>query len=191
MPFSGVVGAIMRPVGGWVADKLGGARVDLLEFHRHGGKRGGILGIPPPWGLRRKLRGFRPCSSCVRHHRNRHGSTFRMIPVIFPAEGSGMRKGRGPLHRKQALKDAGGSRRRHRFSRPFRLWSISSSRKRSASSISLTGGPSPALYASCLLCHLHSCDVVVLFAAETQDPMLRTLNEQQLESHDDRPRTTP
>ncbi|NJD57357.1 MAG: NarK family nitrate/nitrite MFS transporter [Nitrospirae bacterium] len=79
-----LVGAAIRPVGGWLADKLGGARVTfwnfivmaaavfgVLYFLPHGGSGGNFWGFLIMFLLLFTTTGIG------------NGSTFRMIPVIF------------------------------------------------------------------------------------------------------------
>ncbi len=78
------IGALIRPLGGWLADKLGGARVTLwtfvvmaalvlalLAFLPHGAERGSYYGFLVMFMLLFASAGIG------------NGSTFRMIPVIF------------------------------------------------------------------------------------------------------------
>ena len=58
-----LVGAIMRPVGGWVADKLGGARVTFWNFIVMAASVGGILAFLPGMPSAGTSGGFSPCSS--------------------------------------------------------------------------------------------------------------------------------
>jgi NNP family nitrate/nitrite transporter-like MFS transporter len=82
-----LVGALIRPVGGWLADKLGGARVTfwnfvamalgvvaVLQFLPHGGQGGHFVGFLVSFLVLFATAGIG------------NGSTFRMIPVIFMTE---------------------------------------------------------------------------------------------------------
>jgi NNP family nitrate/nitrite transporter-like MFS transporter len=82
-----LVGALTRPVGGWLADKVGGARVTfwtfilmaaavwgVMQFLPHGGAGGSFAGFLSMFVLLFALTGVG------------NGSTFRMIPVIFLTE---------------------------------------------------------------------------------------------------------
>ena len=80
-----LVGALARPVGGWLADKLGGARVTFWNFVVMAAAAGGVLSSSPVAAQGRQLRRLpRPCSCCSSLTTGiGNGSTFRMIPVIF------------------------------------------------------------------------------------------------------------
>jgi NNP family nitrate/nitrite transporter-like MFS transporter len=81
------VGALIRPVGGWLADKVGGARVTFWNFVAMAlGVLGVIYFLPQP-GAAGNLTGF--FSSFIVLFLTAgigNGSTFRMIPVIFTDE---------------------------------------------------------------------------------------------------------
>ena len=107
-----LVGSITRVLGGWISDKLGGARVTLLVFIGmvisvfllmlfipekaadgtfSGGNFWGFLAV---FILLFALSGVG------------NGSTFRMIPIIFLTERTAEAKGKGEEAEKQALVDA-------------------------------------------------------------------------------------
>jgi NNP family nitrate/nitrite transporter-like MFS transporter len=79
-----LVGALVRPVGGWLADKLGGARVTFWNFVVMAAAAAGVLAFLPEGGQGGSFAGFLAmflvlfATSGVGN-----GSTFRMIPVIF------------------------------------------------------------------------------------------------------------
>ena len=79
-----LVGALVRPVGGWLSDKLGGARVTLWTFFAMAACAGGVLAFLPRGGQPGHFGGFLAMflllflTSGVGN-----GSTFRMIPVMF------------------------------------------------------------------------------------------------------------
>jgi len=79
-----LVAALVRPLGGWLADKLGGARVTLWSFIAMAAGVLGVLGFLPQGGQGGSYYGFLAtfmllfASSGIGS-----GSTFRMIPVIF------------------------------------------------------------------------------------------------------------
>ncbi|ODV12010.1 MAG: nitrate/nitrite transporter [Rubrivivax sp. SCN 70-15] len=89
-----LVGAVIRPFGGWLADKLGGARVTLWNFVVMACAVGGVLWFLPkgdaaalalPWGpAGGSFAGFFVSFLLLFLTTGiGNGSTFRMIPVIF------------------------------------------------------------------------------------------------------------
>jgi NNP family nitrate/nitrite transporter-like MFS transporter len=143
-----LVGAIMRPVGGWVADKLGGARVTFWNFIVMAASVGGILAFLPHGGSGGNFWGFLGMFILMFVTTGiGNGSTFRMIPVIFLTERKREAEGKGAAAQEQALKDAAkegaaviG------FSSAFAAYGAFFIPKAFGSSISLTGGPESALY---------------------------------------------
>ncbi|MCR4310823.1 MAG: NarK family nitrate/nitrite MFS transporter [Deltaproteobacteria bacterium] len=143
-----LVGAIMRPVGGWVADKLGGARVTFWNFIVMAASVGGILAFLPHGGSGGNFWGFLAMFILMFVTTGiGNGSTFRMIPVIFLTERKRDAEGKGAAAQEQALKDAA----REAaavigFSSAFAAYGAFFIPKAFGSSISLTGGPESALY---------------------------------------------
>ena len=107
-----LVGSITRVLGGWISDKLGGARVTLLVFIGmvisvfllmlfipeklpDGTFQGGNF-----WGF------FAVFILLFALSGVGNGSTFRMIPIIFLTERTAEAKGKGEAAEKQALTDA-------------------------------------------------------------------------------------
>jgi len=76
-----LVGAVIRPFGGWLADKLGGAVVTFWNFVVMAAAVVGVL-----WFLdQQSFAGFFACFMLLFLTTGiGNGSTFRMIPVIFP-----------------------------------------------------------------------------------------------------------
>ncbi len=102
-----LVGALMRPFGGWLSDKLGGARVTFwnfvvmvigvlgaLFFLPHDGQSGNFYGFLAMFMLLFTTAGVG------------NGSTFRMIPVIFMNERQRAAAGKGREAEEQAVRDA-------------------------------------------------------------------------------------
>jgi NNP family nitrate/nitrite transporter-like MFS transporter len=143
-----LVGAIMRPVGGWIADKLGGARVTFWNFIVMAASAGGILAFLPHGGSGGNFWGFLAMFILMFITTGiGNGSTFRMIPVIFLTERKREAEGKGAAAQEQALKDAAkegaaviG------FSSAFAAYGAFFIPKGFGSSIRLTGGPESALY---------------------------------------------
>jgi len=102
-PFTG---ALMRPLGGWLADKFGGARVTLWVFIALAAGVLGVLAFLPRDGQGGSFYGFLAAFMLLFASAGiGNGSTFRMIPVIFlnrhlRAAGAGADAG------EQAVRDA-------------------------------------------------------------------------------------
>ncbi|PAT42007.1 NarK family nitrate/nitrite MFS transporter [Vandammella animalimorsus] len=103
-----LVGSLTRPLGGWVSDKLGGARVTLWTFI---GMVAAVLGVlaflPGQGGQGGHFGGFLAMFIVLFALTGvGNGSTFRMIPVIFLHQHTEAAKGRDAAAQKQALTDA-------------------------------------------------------------------------------------
>jgi len=102
-----LVGALVRPVGGWLSDKLGGARVTFWNFVAMAAAAGGVLLFLPEGGQGGSFPGFLAmflllfATSGVGN-----GSTFRMIPVIFSTHHERLAAAGGAAAREQGKKDA-------------------------------------------------------------------------------------
>ncbi len=82
-----LVGAVIRPFGGWLADKLGGARVTLWNFIVMTVAVMGVTVFLPSGGNEGQFGGFFVCFLVLFMTTGiGNGSTFRMIPVIFLTE---------------------------------------------------------------------------------------------------------
>jgi NNP family nitrate/nitrite transporter-like MFS transporter len=77
-----LVGSLIRPVGGWLADHLGGARVTLVNFVLMGGSACVVLAASKQHSLPLFLVGF---ISLFVFSGVGNGSTYKMIPAIFKA----------------------------------------------------------------------------------------------------------
>jgi NNP family nitrate/nitrite transporter-like MFS transporter len=117
-----LIGAVIRPFGGWLSDKMGGARVTFWNFVVMAAAVGGVL-----WFLSAKsFAGFFACFMLLFLTTGiGNGSTFRMIPVIFPP--------------KEASPVLG-------FSGAIGAYGGFFIPKSYGTSISMTGGPEMALY---------------------------------------------
>jgi MFS transporter, NNP family, nitrate/nitrite transporter len=107
-----LAGALARPVGGWISDHLGGARVTFWTFL---GMIAAVLGVIF----------FMPAASAAGNYAGNfggflgmfvllfmltgigNGSTFRMIPVIFMTEHQRRSQGLDAEAQRQAMHDAG------------------------------------------------------------------------------------
>jgi NNP family nitrate/nitrite transporter-like MFS transporter len=139
-----LVGAVVRPFGGWLADKLGGARVTFWNFIVMAAAVGGVL-----WFLEMKsFAGFFACFMVLFLTTGiGNGSTFRMIPVIFLTERTRAAAGKGKGAEEQAIKDANKEAAAVLgFTSAFAAYGGFFIPKSYGTSISLTGGPEAALY---------------------------------------------
>jgi NNP family nitrate/nitrite transporter-like MFS transporter len=79
-----LVGALARPFGGWLADKLGGARVTFWNFVAMSILAAGVLGFVPRGGDPGSFAGFLAMFLLLFATSGiGNGSTFRMVPVMF------------------------------------------------------------------------------------------------------------
>jgi NNP family nitrate/nitrite transporter-like MFS transporter len=78
-----LVGSVARPIGGWLADRVGGARVTMFNFILMGAATAGVIHFIEMHSFPGFLTMFLALfvTSGVGN-----GSTFRMIPAIFRAE---------------------------------------------------------------------------------------------------------
>ena len=78
------LGALARWAGGWIADKLGGARVTILSFVGMAAAIIGVITFLPAGGDSGNFTGFFVCFlAAFLFSGIGNGSTFRQIPVIF------------------------------------------------------------------------------------------------------------
>jgi NNP family nitrate/nitrite transporter-like MFS transporter len=102
-----LVGALVRPLGGWLSDKLGGARVTLWSFVAMLAGVAGVLGSLPQAGAGGSFYGFLAMFMVLFVAAGiGNGSTFSMIPVIFLAEHRRESARRGGPAAAQALREA-------------------------------------------------------------------------------------
>jgi MFS transporter, NNP family, nitrate/nitrite transporter len=82
-----LVGALIRPIGGWLSDKLGGARVTFWNFIVMAAAVTGVIFFLPQNGDAGNFWGFFAMFMLLFLTTGiGNGSTFRMIPVIFLTE---------------------------------------------------------------------------------------------------------
>jgi MFS transporter, NNP family, nitrate/nitrite transporter len=151
-----LVGALARPVGGWLADRMGGARVTLWNFVAMSAAAAGVLAFLPRGGDGGSFAGFLALFLVLFATSGiGNGSTFRMIPVIF-ATFHERRAGRGAA-REQATKDAAKeSAAVIGFSSAVAAYGAFLIPRAFGVSVSATGGPAAAilgfiaLYVSCV-----------------------------------------
>lgn len=102
-----LVGSLTRPVGGWISDKLGGARVTLFTFAGMIAAVAGVMMFLPAGSRAGDFNGFLAMFIVLFALTGvGNGSTFRMIPVIFLRERTQAAQGKGPAAQKQATADA-------------------------------------------------------------------------------------
>ena len=142
------VGALVRPVGGWLSDKLGGAVVTFWNFIIMALAVAGVLYFLPNGGAGGNFWGFLAMFILLFFTTGiGNGSTFRMIPVIFLTERQRDAAGRGPEALEQAVRDAAKEAAAVLgFSSAFAAYGAFFIPKGFGSSIKLTGGPEAALY---------------------------------------------
>jgi MFS transporter, NNP family, nitrate/nitrite transporter len=143
-----LVGAVVRPFGGWLADKLGGATVTFWNFIVMAIAVVGVLYFLPSGGSGGNFAGFLTMFLILFLTTGiGNGSTFRMIPVIFATERTREAAGKGKQAQEQALKE--GNKEAAAvlgFSGAIGAYGGFFIPKSYGTSISLTGGPEMALY---------------------------------------------
>ena len=143
-----LVGAALRPFGGWLADKMGGARVTLWNFFVMALAVGGVIYYLPSGASGGNFAGFLTMFLVLFLTTGiGNGSTFRMIPVIFATERTREAAGKGEHAQEQALK-AGNKEAAAvlGFAGAIGAYGGFFIPKSYGTSISLTGGPEGALY---------------------------------------------
>jgi NNP family nitrate/nitrite transporter-like MFS transporter len=143
-----LVGALVRPVGGWLADKLGGAVVTFWNFIVMAAAVFGVLYFLPHGGVGGNFWGFLAMFILLFFTTGiGNGSTFRMIPVIFLNERQREAAGKGAAAEEQAVKDAGKEAAAVLgFTSAFAAYGAFFIPKSFGTSIAATGGPEMALY---------------------------------------------
>ncbi len=142
------VGALIRPVGGWLADKLGGARVTFWNFILMAGFVVGVLYFLPQNGVGGNFWGFLAMFILLFATTGvGNGSTFKMIPVIFLDDRLLEAAGKGKEAEEQAIKDANKEAAAVLgLTSAFAAYGAFFIPKSFGTSISMTGGPHAALY---------------------------------------------
>ena len=155
-----LVGALTRPVGGWISDKLGGARVTLWTFVGMIAAVCAVLAALPHDGQAGSFQAFLAAFIVLFALTGiGNGSTFRMIQVIFLTERQRDAAGKGDAAQKQALQDAGKeSAAVLGFSGAIGAYGGFFIPKSFGTSLELTGSPDAALY--CFIAFYLSCVLV-------------------------------
>ena len=142
------VGALIRPFGGYLADRLGGARVTFWNFIVMALAVVGVLYFLPSGASGGSFAGFFAMFILLFLTTGiGNGSTFRMIPVIFLTERQRAAAGKGPEAAEHAIRD--GNKEGAAvlgFSAAIAAYGGFFIPKSYGSSITLTGGPEFALY---------------------------------------------
>ena len=143
-----LLGALIRPFGGWLSDKLGGAAVTFWNFIVMLLSVVGVLWFLPSGGSGGSFAGFFACFMVLFLTTGiGNGSTFRMIPVIFLTERQRQAAGRGKAAEEQAVKDANKEAAAVLgFSAAIGAYGGFFIPKSYGTSISMSGGPEAALY---------------------------------------------
>jgi NNP family nitrate/nitrite transporter-like MFS transporter len=143
-----LVGALVRPLGGWLSDKLGGARVTFWNFIVMIAAVFGVLNFLPGNGAEGSFYGFLAMFMLLFVTTGvGNGSTFRMIPVIFRAQHERAAAGKPAATREQALKNAAKeSAAVLGFSSAVGAYGAFFIPKSFGTSVALTGSPHMALY---------------------------------------------
>jgi NNP family nitrate/nitrite transporter-like MFS transporter len=143
-----LVGAVVRPFGGWLADRLGGAVVTFWNFIVMTLAVVGVLWFLPSGGSGGSFAGFFVCFLVLFLTTGiGNGSTFRMIPVIFLTERTKEARGKGKAAEEQAVKDANKEAAAVLgFTSAFAAYGGFFIPKSYGTSIAMTGGPEAALY---------------------------------------------
>jgi NNP family nitrate/nitrite transporter-like MFS transporter len=143
-----LVGALMRPVGGWLADRMGGARVTFWSFVVMALGVCAVLRCLPQQGAGGHLAGLLASFGLLFIAAGiGNGSTFRMIPSIFLAERQRAAE-QLPGAQAQALKD--GNKEAAAvlgFASAIGAYGGFFIPKSYGTSIAMTGSPDSALYA--------------------------------------------
>ena len=101
-----LIGALIRPFGGWLSDKLGGASVTFWNFIVMAFAVCGVLVFLPSGPAGGNFHGFLAMFGLLFLTTGiGNGSTFRMIPVIFTKERLREARGQGAEAEAQAQKD--------------------------------------------------------------------------------------
>lgn len=142
------MGALIRPVGGWLADKLGGSQVTLWNFVIMIAAVFGVLHFMPSANTAGDFWGFFAMFMLLFITTGiGNGSTFRMIPIIFMTERLAAVKEKTEemlaKARKDAAKEAAAV---LGFSSAVAAYGAFFIPKSYGSAISITGQPDAALY---------------------------------------------
>ncbi|MFC3532432.1 NarK family nitrate/nitrite MFS transporter [Vogesella facilis] len=157
--FGPLVGALARPIGGWLSDKIGGAKVTQVVFVLMIAAVFAVIGFLPHGGQGGSFQGFFAMFLCLFALTGiGNGSTFMQVPTIFLTLHKRM-AGKSETAQKQALTEAtkeaaavlG-------FSGAIGAYGGFFIPKSYGTSIALTGGVDAALYA--FICFYVTCVLI-------------------------------
>jgi NNP family nitrate/nitrite transporter-like MFS transporter len=143
-----LIGALSRVAGGWISDKLGGARVTFWTFIVMALAAYGVMNFLPHGGVGGNFWMFFAMFMVLFAASGvGNASTFRMIPVIFMTERQREAAGKGPAAQEQAIKDANKEAAAVLgFTSAVAAYGAFFIPKSFGTSIAATGGPEAALY---------------------------------------------
>ena len=143
-----MISALIRPLGGWLADKLGGAQVTFWNFIVMAAGVAGLLAFLPQAGEGGNFYGFLAMFMLLFMTAGiGNGSTFRMIPLIFLIERERRAAGKGRAAEEQAVREANTDAAMVLgFSSAIGAYGGFLIPMSYGVSISMTGGPAAALY---------------------------------------------
>lgn len=143
-----LIGAVIRPFGGWLSDKLGGARVTFWNFVVMACAVVGVLYFLPKGGTGGNFAGFFLMFLVLFFTTGiGNGSTFRMIPVIFLNQALARAKSDDPQARANAIREGNTEGAATLgFTAAMAAYGGFFIPKSYGTSITLTGGPDAALY---------------------------------------------
>jgi NNP family nitrate/nitrite transporter-like MFS transporter len=102
-----LIGALIRPLGGWLSDRLGGANVTYWNFIVMAAGAAGVLAFLPQPGDAGNFYGFLSMFMLLFMAAGiGNGSTFRMIPAIFLQERQRRAAVEGRMDEAQVVRDA-------------------------------------------------------------------------------------
>ena len=172
-----LVGALVRPFGGWLCRQAGRRARDLLELRGDGAGRGRRAVLPARGASGGNFTGFFLMFLVLFFTTGiGNGSTFRMIPVIFLNEAlQGVdrptARGRRPRHKEGNTEGAATL----GFTAAIAAYGGFFIPKSYGTSITMTGGPEAALYVFVVFyLAVHRGDMVVLRPQERTDALLMT-----------------
>lgn len=152
-----LVGAVVRPVGGWLSDKIGGAKVTFWNFIVMLFAVVGVLNFLPTNGEGGSFWGFFAMFMVLFVATGvGNGSTFRMIPVIFRTQNDRANAGKGKEAQEASIrKSQMESAAVLGFSGAIGAYGGFFIPKSFGTSMALTGGPQMALY--CFITFYFTC----------------------------------